>query len=165
LPLETKNEEERDKCLVMFDSAFHRLSFRALMFYFAFISTENARRHYQAKKLEKSIQGISQQSAMPKMPDFTNSKRTPTPTPMPKPEKDWRKNVGDYEIGSPMLALPALIFGLWLASIAFGTLPARNPLGLSDLTRRSILAMTCSFVISPALLILYIWALRMGFIG
>jgi len=141
--------------------------FAALMFYFAFISTENARRHYQAKRLEKSIQGISQQSAMPKMPDFTNSKRTPIPTPIPtpKPEKDWRKNVGDYEIGSPMLALPALIFGLWLASIAFGTLPARKPLGLSDLTRCSLLVMICSFVISPALLLLYLWALRIGWIG
>ena len=135
--------------------------FAAMMFYFAFISTENASRHYQAKRLEKSIQGISQQSAMPKMPDFMNSKSTPTPTPtpMPKPERDWRKKVGDYEIGTPMLALPALIFGLWLASIAFGTLPARNPLGLSDLTRRSLLVTICSFVISPALLLLYLWAL------
>jgi len=141
--------------------------FAALMFYFAVISTEKARNHYQAKKLQESIQGISQINVMPKMPAFPGDKSTPTPTPVPtpKPEKDWRKKLGDYEIGSPMLALPFLLFGLWLASVAFGTLPARNPFGLSDLLRRSILLMVCSFVISPALLLLYLWALRIGWIG
>ncbi len=141
--------------------------FAALMFYFAVISTENARRHYQAKKMQESIQGISKINGMPQMPRFPGDKSTPTPTPIPtpKPEKDWRKKIGDYEVGHPMMALPALIFGLWLASIAFGTLPARNPLGLSDLTRRCLLAMICSFVLSPAILILYIWALRIGLIG
>ena len=140
---------------------FISLFFAALMVYFAFISSEKARRHYQAKKMERSIRGINQT----KMPDFMNGKGTPTSTPTPIPDRDWRKKVGDYEIGTPMLALPALIFGLWLAYIVFGTSPARNPLGSSDLTRRSFLIMICSFVISPALLLLYLWALRIGWIG
>ncbi len=138
--------------------------FAALMFYFAIISTENARRHYQAKKLLENIQGIVQPINIPK-PSWDKTTPTPTPTPTPKPEKDWRKKIRDYEISSPMLAVPVLIFGLYLAFITVGTLPARNPFGLSDLLRRSVLAMACSFLISPALLLLYLWALRIGLIG
>ncbi|MCY7347812.1 MAG: hypothetical protein LH614_16560 [Pyrinomonadaceae bacterium] len=138
--------------------------FAALMLFLAVISTENSRRHYQAKRLLENIQGIVQPIIIPK-PSWDKTTPTPTPTPTPKPKKDWRKKIGDYEIGAPMLAVPALIFGLYLAFVTVGTLPARNPLGLSGLMRRSILAMACSFLISPALLLLYLWALRMGLIG
>ena len=71
----------------------------------------------------------------------------------------------DYETGLPLMALPLLFVGLYLARMIFGQLPDRNPFAVSDLLRRSLMVMICSFILSPACLIFYVWALRIGLIG
>lgn len=126
--------------------------FASAMFYLAVNVTEYSREHYQAKMREKKI-------------NFNVLRNDGTTKTRPKPGKTWRETIEDYEFQILVIALPLLVFGLGLASITVGTLPERNPLGLSDLMRRGVLAMACLMVISPAILLLYIWTLRIGLIG
>lgn len=143
--------------------------FAALMFYFTVISTEKARNHYRAKKLQEAVQHFGQLDFSPKTPVFPGQTRTPTPTPTPKPktEKDWREIIDDYEIFLLVMVIaPLLFFGLKFAGLTIGLfeLKRKDPLVETILLLRSIFAMLTSFTLSPALFFLYIWALRMGLI-
>ncbi len=136
--------------------------FATLMFYFAVISTKKARNHYKAGKLAESVQKLGQ---IDFSPEWMKDENKPTPTPTPLKEKNWREYFTEYEPLTPLFILPFLVFGLYLSSMIFTSLPDHNPFDLSDLMRRSFLAMICSFALSPAILILYLWALRIGLIG
>lgn len=125
--------------------------FAVLMVYLGVISTEKARDHYRSKKVEVSIQ---------KMMRSIN----PGNTQPPVKEKNWFLK---YEVQLLVFALPLAIVGfrlVWMAIVS-GELPDRNPLGLSDSMRRSLLAMVSLFILSPAFLLAYIWALRVGVIA
>lgn len=127
------------------------LLFAAGMLFLAVISTEKARNHYKSQETEASIR---------KMMRSIN----PGNVQPPVKEKHWFVK---YEVQLLLYALPLIIIGLHLTSMAIGSgrLPERNPLGLSDSMRRSLLLMVCSFILSPAMLLTYIWALRVGLIG
>jgi hypothetical protein len=71
-----------------------------------------------------------------------------------------------YEVQLLLVAIPLVFLGVSFLLTVIGRrpLPERNPFHLHDSLRRSVLAMVCSFILSPGLLILYIWALRVGLI-
>ena len=149
------------------------LLFILLMIYLGFISTEGARRHYQGKKIQKDIEGLNQIDFTPKMPVFPNDNRpvtptpTPKPTPKPTPERSWRQKFSDYEIRLLLPLLPLLLVGLEFSGLAIGLLELKRkkPGYKNPLILKSFFAMVACITLSFPLLLLYIWALRMGLIG
>lgn len=150
------------------------LLFAVWMIYLASISSEKARDHYRGKRFQEIFENVKPPEVtkidFPKLPEFPDDKTTPTPTPTPKPsptpkpEKDWREKFEDYEIEYPLKALPVLLFGFALAFAAFRKFPARNSDNPTLSMASSLLMMCSSSAVSFALLILYLWALRIGLI-
>jgi hypothetical protein len=146
--------------------------FVLMMIFFAVISTEKAREHYQAKKLQESIHQVSQikiGSSNPAIRMLENSSRSPdtTPTPTPAREKTLFEQMDYYEIYFPITALGATIFGLRLFGLVIGIYKVRNRsfTAKTPLFLRNVWAMFALMCFSFALLLLYIWALRIGLIG
>ena len=125
------------------------LVFAAGMIFFTFTLTESSRQHYQTKKEWSKV-------------DFSAITFGGKASQKVKREKTWSETFDFYEIQFLILALPLIIFGSVLTTITFGTLPERNPLGLTDLARRGFLGTVCLILLSTGLFILYIWSLRVG---
>jgi hypothetical protein len=136
------------------------LLFAGLMVFFGVISTEKARNHYRANKLVEALQKFG-----PPRINASGTNRTFDPPKIPSVKK--RSWYVKYEVRILLMAVPLAIFGLSFVPMAIGVRPppARNPLNLDDSMRRSVLFMICSFLLSPACFLLYIWALRVGLIG
>jgi len=135
------------------------LLFAGLMILLGIISTEQARNHYKANRLEEAVRKLGQiRIETPGM-----SRTSPPPQPSVK-KRSWYVR---YEIRILILAVPFGLIGLSFVPMVIGvrSLPARNTLNLDDAMRRSLLFMICLFILSPASLLLYIWALRVGLIG
>jgi hypothetical protein len=128
------------------------------MLFFAIISTEKARNHYKGNKLAESVQKLR-----PVRINVPGMNRTDPLPPPPVKKKNWFVK---YELRLPLLAVPLIIVGMNFGLMAIrGQFPERNSFHVDDSIRRSLLVMVCSFILSPGLLILYIWALRVGLIG
>ena len=148
--------------------------FAALMVYLGVVSSEKARDHYRGKRFQEIFEKVKAPEVpkidFPKLPELSGDKTTPTPTamptpkpsPTPKPETNWREKMEDYEIEYPLEALPVLLFGLALAFAAFRKFPARSSENPTFSMASSLLIMCSFFAVSFALLILYLWALRIG---
>jgi hypothetical protein len=134
------------------------LLFAGLMLYFAAISTQPARDHYRSKRLTESVQKVAQLRLTPEGMRYDK----PASESAPAKQKNW---FAKYELNLPLTALPLMFLGFYLARMIFSRLPDRNPFRVSDLMRRSLLVMVCSFILSPAFLMLYVWSLRIGLIG
>jgi hypothetical protein len=132
--------------------------FSILMIFLGVISTQKARDHYRSKKLMRSIQQIGRIRLGPG--GLVNSPEPPAAAPVKR--KNW---FTEYELRYPLMVLPLFIVGFSLVRLLFGSLPERNPFSVSDSMRRSLLAMVCLLLLSPAFLILYLWSLRVGLIG
>ena len=94
------------------------------------------------------------------------SKPAPTSESTP-PNKSWLETMKNYETGYLIAVIPLLAISWQLISLTLGFKePKQKPyLKMNWKLRKSLLAMIPSFILSPALLILYIWALRVGLIG
>ncbi|HRH42914.1 MAG TPA: hypothetical protein PKY82_14895 [Pyrinomonadaceae bacterium] len=161
-----KNNLSSRLCLIPLGIA---VLFAMLMLFFAIISTEKAREHFQAKKTQGNIQQMAQKiRETPMMPVFPNDKTlTPTPIPTPTPQKSLLKQMEYYETGYLIMVAPLLVFGLQMAGLTLGFYQPKlkTYLKIPMKLRKSLFAMLTSFTLTPAILILYIWALRVGLIG
>jgi hypothetical protein len=144
------------------------LLFVCLMIVVAVISTEKARNHYQGKKIQEAVSNIPKAKDLaPKIDIFKDKTPTPTPIPTPKPEKSWTEKIGEYEIYFVIVALPVFFLGLKFAGLSLGVLRLKN----KDLQYQTPLilinfyAMVACICLSFSLVILYLWALRVGLIG
>jgi hypothetical protein len=126
------------------------LVFAAGMIFLAVNLTENSREHYQTKKQWSKVDFSS----------ITISGKSQAQK--PKRERTWSETFKFYEIQILIIALPLIITGLGLMSVTLGTLPERNPLGLTDLARRGFLGMVCLILLSTGIFLIYIWTLRVG---
>jgi hypothetical protein len=147
------------------------LLFIVLMILVALISTEKARRHYQAKKMEEALYKIGQiNPILPKI-NFPDNKPTPlptpTPTPKPAPEKSWSQKIVYYDIPILITALPVFLLGLRFAGLSLGTLKLKNkaPDYKDPLILINFYVMVACLALSFSLLLFYIWSLRVGLIA
>ena len=127
--------------------------FAALMFYVGIIGGENARKEYRETRSMQKIQ----QFALSQKNDKSGSTQIPE-----KKESRVGKFLTDYEPFYIFGIIPLLLIGFSLTKISFTSLPNNNPLNMSDLTRRCGVLMCASFFISPGLLLLYIWMIKVG---
>lgn len=120
------------------------------MISFAVSLTESSRNHYQEKQRWSKV-------------DFSFIKvGENSPTQQPKRGKTWGETFDFYEIQILIIALPLIVFGLGLTRVTLGTLPERNPLGLTGFARRGFLGTICLIILSTGIFLLYIWTLRVG---
>lgn len=144
------------------------LLFVPLMIFVAVISTEKARDHYLGKKTQETFSQLSRMTEnLPKI-KFPGDKTTPTPTPTPKPklEKSWSEKIGDYEPYFLIIALPVFFVGLKFAGLSLGVLSLKNknPQYQNPLILTNFYAMVACIALSFSLVVLYLWALRVGLI-
>jgi hypothetical protein len=117
------------------------------------IGTEKARKEYRETRSNQKIQ----QFALSLKNDNSGSTQIPE-----KKESRVGKFLTDYEPVLIFWIIVLLFIGFSLIKFSFTSLPKNNPLNMSDLTRRSLVLMCASFFLSPGLLLLYIWKIKVG---